>query len=65
MDDLKDIERKYEAIENASGRNVDMIFMTGLMATGIWQGVLQLARINETLRQMRKEENAQGIQKRA
>ena len=60
MDDLKDIERKYEAIENASGRNVDMIFMTGLMATGIWQGVLQLARINETLRQMRKEENAQG-----
>ena len=65
MDDLKDIERKYEAIENASGRNVDMIFMTGLMATGIWQGVLQLAKINETLRQMRKEENAQGIQKRA
>jgi len=65
MDDLKDIERKYETIENASGRNVDMIFMTGLMATGIWQGVLQLARINETLRQMRKEENAQGIQKRA
>lgn len=65
MDDLKDIERKYEAIENASGRNVDMIFMAGLMATGIWQGVLQLARINETLRQMRKEENAQGIQKRA
>jgi hypothetical protein len=65
MDDLKDIERKYEAIENASGRNVDMIFMTGLMATGIWQGVLQLARINETLCQMRKEENAQGIQKRA
>ena len=55
MDDLKDIERKYEAIENASGRNVDMIFMTGLMATGIWQGVLQLARINETLRQMRRK----------
>jgi len=44
MDDLKDIEHKYEAIENAylkdierkSGRNVDMIFVTGLVATGIW-----------------------------
>ena len=36
MDDLKDIERKYEAIENASGRNVDTIFVAGLVATGIW-----------------------------
>lgn len=39
---VEELEHKTEAVENASGRNVDTNFMLGLIATGIWQVALQI-----------------------
>jgi len=43
--DVKELEHKVEAVQNASGRNVDTIFMLGLIATGIWQVALQVGKL--------------------
>ena len=46
--DVRELEHKVEAVENASGRNVDTNFMLGLIATGIWQCALQIGKLTVT-----------------
>lgn len=47
--DTKTIQLELERVETACERNTDERLVYGLIAKGIWQVALQLAKLNESL----------------
>lgn len=44
-----EIQREIEAVESAVEKNTDLKFVHGLIARGIWQVALQLAKLTRRL----------------
>jgi hypothetical protein len=61
---LEDIQKENETMRAnvaRSTRGQDQLWLVGLIARGLWEGVLQLAHVNKTLLQMQEEKTNRTI----